>query len=124
MRRQKSRYLLKMQKKFFKKQMISFREKVFRIVRRIPKGKTMSYKQVAFLAGKPRAWRIAGNILNQNQNSKIPCHRVIKADGRVGGYRYGIKKKIALLKKEGVVVKKRGVVPSKKTRIVITDENE
>jgi len=70
----------------------------------------MSYKEVAFLIGSPMAWRAVGNILNTNKNPKIPCHRVIKSDGKVGGYRYGIKKKTALLKKEGMVVKKRRIV--------------
>jgi len=56
-------------------------------------------------AGKPRAWRAAGNILNKNRDPKIPCHRVIRADGRVGGYREGITMKVALLKKEDVVIK-------------------
>ena len=70
----------------------------------------MSYKEVAFLIGSPGAWRAVGSILNTNKNPKIPCHRVIKSDGKIGGYRYGTKKKTALLKKEGVVVKKRRVV--------------
>lgn len=70
----------------------------------------MSYKQVAFLIDSSKAWRAVGNVLNTNKNLKIPCHRVIKSDGKIGGYRYGTKKKTALLKKEGVVVKKRRVV--------------
>jgi len=70
----------------------------------------MSYKEVAFLVGSPRTWRAVGNVLNTNKDIKIPCHRVIKSDGKIGGHRYGIKKKIALLKKEGVVVKRRRIV--------------
>jgi len=70
----------------------------------------MSYKQVAFLIGSSRAWRAVGNILNTNKDLKIACHRVIKTNKLVGGYRLGTKDKIALLKKEGVVVKKRRVV--------------
>ena len=70
----------------------------------------MSYKKVAFLIGSSRVWRAVGNVLNTNKNSKIPCHRVIKSDGKVGGYRYGTKKKATLLKKEGVVVKRRRIV--------------
>ena len=64
----------------------------------------MTYKKVAKLAGRPKAWRAVGNILNRNQNPKIPCHRVIKSDGRVGGYNYGERKKIALLKEEGIII--------------------
>jgi methylated-DNA-[protein]-cysteine S-methyltransferase len=92
--------------------MISFRKKVFRIVRRIPKGKVKTYKEVAKAAGSSAAFRAVGNILNKYDASKIKilCHRVIRTDGKIGGYRYGTKKKAALLKKEGVVVKNRRVV--------------
>ncbi len=92
--------------------MTSFREKVFDVVRKIPKGKVKTYKEVARVAGKPAAFRAVGNILNKYDASKIkiPCHRIIRTDGGVGGYRYGTKKKIALLKKEGMVIKKRRVV--------------
>ena len=86
--------------------MLSFREKVYRVVRNIPKGKALSYNQVAFLAGRPRAGRAVGNILNKNPNpGVVPCHRVIKADKSIGGYSKGTKRKISLLKKEGVVIR-------------------
>jgi O-6-methylguanine DNA methyltransferase len=70
----------------------------------------LSYKQVANLAGKPKAYRAVGNILNKNKNIKIPCHRVVKFYGKVGGYRYGPKRKASLLKKEGVIIKNDKVV--------------
>jgi len=81
----------------------NFQKKVYHVVRKIPRGRIMTYKTVAKLAGSPRAWRAVGNILNKNKNPKIPCHRVIRADGKIGGYNRGIKKKIALLKKEGAI---------------------
>lgn len=81
--------------------MTGFKEKIFSIVRRIPKGKTLTYKQVAVKAGRPRAFRAVGNILNTNYDPKIPCHRVIRSDGKVGGWNRGGAKKIRLLKKEG-----------------------
>ena len=56
----------------------NFKQKVLKIVAKIPQGKTLTYKQVAKLAGKPRAYRAVGNILNKNYNPKIPCHRVIR----------------------------------------------
>lgn len=87
--------------------MSSFQEKVYQVVKKIPKGKVLTYKELAKQAGRPRAWRAVGNILSKNKNPKIPCHRVIRSDGRVGGYKEGTKKKITLLKKEGVVIKKR-----------------
>ncbi len=72
------------------------------IVKKIPAGKTMSYKAVAQRTGRPQAWRAVGNILNKNRDPEIPCHRVIRSDGSIGGYNRGIKKKRALLQKEGV----------------------
>ena|SRR3989344_37701 len=80
----------------------SFRSKVYKIVKSIPKGKTMSYKEVAKRAGSPRACRAAGNILNKNYDPKIPCHRVIKSDGTPGGYNRGKEKKFVILKEEGL----------------------
>ena len=91
--------------------MPSFQEKVYRVVSKIPKGNVLSYGQVALLVGRPRAGRAVGNILNKNFNpALVPCHRVIKSDGRVGGYRKGTKRKIALLKKEGVIIRNNRVV--------------
>ena len=89
---------------------ISFREKVYQVVKSIPKGRVLNYKEVAEKAGSPLAWRAVGNILNKNKNSNIPCHRVIRSDKRVGGYKKGTEKKISLLKKEGVVIKSKKVV--------------
>lgn len=61
----------------------------------------MTYGEVARRAGKPGAARAVGNILSKNYDPKIPCHRVIRADGGMGGYNRGVNKKIDLLKKEG-----------------------
>ncbi len=80
-----------------------FRKKVLGVVSRIPRGKILSYKEVARRAGRPRAYRAVGNILNKNHNPKIPCHRVIRSDGKAGGYNRGVKNKILLLKKEAGV---------------------
>jgi len=79
---------------------MDFKQRVLKIVSKIPKGKTMSYKEVAKRAGSPRAYRAVGNILSKNFNPKIPCHRVIRADGKPGGYNRGTKNKICLLKSE------------------------
>lgn len=96
-----------MPKKFSKKP-TNFSQKVYNIVKKIPKGKVLTYKEVAELVGKPRAWRAVGNILNKS--SGIPCHRVISSDGKVGGYRGGTRKKATLLKKEGMIIISRRVV--------------
>ena len=85
--------------------MITFREKVLKIVSQIPKGKILTYKEVARRAHRPNAYRAVGNILNKNYDPQIPCHRVIRSDGKIGGYNRGAKKKELLLKKEGVKLK-------------------
>lgn len=85
--------------------MASFKEKVLRTVKKIPQGKTLSYKQVAEKAGNPGAWRAVGCILSRNYNPDVPCHRVICSDGSVGGYnRGGPTQKKKLLKKEGCLL--------------------
>jgi methylated-DNA-[protein]-cysteine S-methyltransferase len=78
-----------------------FRKRVLAIVAKIPKGKTMTYGQVARRAGKTGAARGVGAIMAANRDKRIPCHRVIRADGDLGGYN-GLqgKSKLALLKKE------------------------
>ena len=84
-----------------------FSELVYKVVKRIPKGKVLTYKEVAEKCGRPKAFRAVGNILNQNYNPKIPCHRVIRSDGKIGGYNRGEKQKVLRLKKEGVTFKKK-----------------
>ena len=82
----------------------SFTEKVLIVVRKIPKGKVMTYGQVARRAGSPRASRAVGSIMKANFDKNVPCHRVIKADGTVGTYnRGGPNAKLRLLRKEGSV---------------------
>ena len=94
-----------MLKKFSKKPTTSFRQKVYSLVRTILVGKTLSYKKVAQLAGRPKAWRAVGNALNKNTDAEIPCHRVVRSDGLLGGYNKGGDKKAFLLKQEGVKIK-------------------
>lgn len=79
-----------------------FAERVRDVVRKIPKGKTMSYAQVAQRAGSPGAFRAVGTIMKHNFDITVPCHRVIRADGSVGEYnRGGSAAKLKLLKREG-----------------------
>lgn len=86
--------------------MKSFNEKVLDIVRKIPKGKTMTYKQVATKAGSPNASRAVGSIMKANYKPDVPCHRVIRSDGKVGDYnRGGSMAKAKLLQKEGAIIK-------------------
>ncbi len=80
----------------------TFTEFVKYVVRRIPQGKVLTYKQVATRAGSPGASRAVGSIMKANHDKTVPCHRVILSDGKVGEYnRGGPSKKLALLKKEG-----------------------
>jgi len=84
--------------------MSEFKDKVFNIVKKIPKGKVLSYKQVAEKSGSPRAYRAVGSIMKSNFDKNIPCHRVIKSNGKVGEYnRGGRQAKIKLLKKEKAI---------------------
>ncbi len=71
---------------------------------KIPKGKTLTYKEVARIAGSPNAYRAVGSILKTNYDSKIPCHRVVKSDGSLGNYnRGGNEAKMKILKSEGAL---------------------
>ena len=88
----------------------NFKTAIYEVVKKISKRQVLTYKKVSQLAGMPRAWRAVGNILNKNRDSKVPCHRVIKSDGKIGGYNQGIKKKIALLMKEGVKIENKRVI--------------
>jgi methylated-DNA-[protein]-cysteine S-methyltransferase len=82
----------------------TFTDRVREVVRKIPKGEVMTYKQVAKKAGSPNASRAVGMIMSKNYDPKIPCHRVIRSDGTMGGYnRGGISAKRKILTAEGVV---------------------
>lgn len=87
---------------------LSFQDKVYYAVSQIPRGRVMTYQQVAQRIGQPRAYRAVGNALNKNTYTWVPCHRVIRSDGRVGGYREGNWLKEALLKKERAPVFRQG----------------
>jgi len=79
-----------------------FADKVYAVVARIPKGKVMTYKEVAAKAGKPGAARAVGTLMSHNYNPAVPCHRVVRSDGRIGDYnRGGAPRKLELLWEEG-----------------------
>jgi len=85
--------------------MTNFKKRVLRIVSDIPKGEMLTYKQVAELSGSPRAYRAVGSIMKSNNNPDVPCHRVVKSNGGVGGYNRagGSKRKEEILKNEGAI---------------------
>lgn len=85
--------------------MKNFTERVLDVVKGIPKGTVLSYKQVAIRAGSPNAVRAVGTAMKNNYDPIVPCHRVIRSDGSIGMYNRGIDKKKALLAKEGYILK-------------------
>ena len=84
-----------------------FQLKVWNFLKKIPRGKVKTYSEVAKLIGKPLAVRAVANAIGKNPLApQIPCHRVIRSDGSLGGYsgKGGIKTKRLLLKKEGITL--------------------
>ena len=83
----------------------SFSERCYEILCRVPKGKVTTYAAIAE-ALNTKAYRAVGQAMSRNPNApRVPCHRVVRSDGMLGGYAFGLKKKIALLSAEGVTVK-------------------
>jgi len=85
----------------------SFQLKVWSYLKKIPRGNVKTYSQIAKEIGKPLAVRAVANAIGKNPcPPKIPCHRVIRSDGSLGGYsgKGGIKTKKMLLKKEGITL--------------------
>jgi methylated-DNA-[protein]-cysteine S-methyltransferase len=79
----------------------AFEKKVYAAVSKIPRQEVRSYKWVAARIGHPKAWRAVGNALNKNPYmGKVPCHRVIRSDGSIGGFAKGTGRKRDLLKSE------------------------
>jgi methylated-DNA-[protein]-cysteine S-methyltransferase len=81
-----------------------FTRRVLAAVRRIPIGRVATYGDVAAAAGRPRASRAVGNIMRECRARDVPCHRVIAAGGRLGGYGGNLELKRALLRAEGLIV--------------------
>jgi len=86
---------------------MGFQQEVLELVKKIPKGKVTTYKEIGkALNRRGRVYRAIGKALHDNKYPVIiPCHRVVASDGSLGGYSLGLKKKISLLKKEGIAVK-------------------
>ena len=80
--------------------MKSFMNNVLLVVKKIRAGQVLTYKEVATRAGNSKAARAVGAILRTNYNPAIPCHRVVRTDGALGGYNRGISEKQKILNKE------------------------
>lgn len=104
------------------KKKLSFKEKVWAATKFIPRGKVSTYKEISRIINQPRAFRAVGQALNKNRNlyppkfsekilagEKIPCHRVVRSNGFIGGYLKGQREKIRILKKEGIQIKNRRI---------------
>ena len=83
----------------------TFVARVLAVVRRIPPGRVSTYGEVAEMAGRPRAARAVGNIMSNCQRPDVPCHRVVAAGGRLGGYGGREALKRSLLAAEGVTLR-------------------
>lgn len=88
----------------------TFNERCYALLKQIPKGKVTTYKLLAEALG-TTAYRAVGNAMARNPDLVVvPCHRVVKSDGTLGGYREGLPRKIELLEEEGVHIKAGKVV--------------
>ena len=83
---------------------MGFRDEVYKAAKQIPRGRVSTYKEIARALGS-RGYRAVGQALHVNPfASSVPCHRVVSSDGSLGGFASGVRRKLLLLKKEGVVV--------------------
>lgn len=92
----------------------NFSQRCYKLLCQVPKGQVTTYKDLA-LKLNSKAYRAVGNAMNRNPDApKVPCHRVIKSNGEVGGYAHGTEKKIKILRKEGIEIKDGRVVNLKR----------
>ncbi|MFH1770840.1 MAG: MGMT family protein [archaeon] len=88
----------------------AFEEKIYSKLRKVPRGRVTTYKELA-RAVKSKGYRAVGQAMHKNPYApQVPCHRVVSSNGGIGGFASGIKKKIAMLKEEGVLVRDGRVV--------------
>ena len=83
---------------------MDFSKRVYQAAKNIPKGKVSTYKEIA-ISLNSKAYRAVGNALNKNQSKNVPCHRVVKSNGCIGGFNGGVKKKTEMLRRDGVIAR-------------------
>jgi len=94
--------------------MAKFQASVLGLVSKVPRSKVTTYKELARALGRPHAWRAVANALARNPHPiKIPCHRVVRSDGKIGGYKLGTKQKVKLLAAENIEVQNGKILISK-----------
>ena len=99
---------------------LNFQESVLNMVKQIPEGKVTTYGEIAKgLTGSVRAARAVGQAVATNPYPVVvPCHRVVRSDGGIGGYSLGVDKKIKLLRAEGIEIKGRKVLNFEQSRFL------
>ena len=91
--------------------MTKFQSECYEALKKVPKGKVITYAGLAREIGKPKAHRAVGNAMNKNPFApKVPCHRVVKSNGELGGFADDINVKIKRLHEEGVDVQNNKIV--------------
>ena len=97
----------------------SFADLVYAKTKLIPRSRVTTYGQIAQAIGNPKASRAVGNALNCNPYAPVvPCHRVVRSDGKIGGFAHGARAKAGLLLKDGVKVKDGKIVDFEKKLFV------
>ena len=88
----------------------TFNQRCYDLLLQIPKGKVTTYREIAHALG-TKAYRAVGQAMNRNPNLvRVPCHRVVKSNGEVGGYAGGENEKIKLLLEEGIAIRKNKIL--------------
>ncbi|MFH1452000.1 MAG: MGMT family protein [archaeon] len=88
----------------------TFSERCYKLLKKVPKGRVTTYKEIA-RALNSKAYRAVGTAMNKNPYApKVPCHRVINSDGKIGGFASGTKNKIKIIKSEGIKLKNNKIV--------------
>ena len=96
--------------------MTKFQSECYEALKKVPKGKVITYAGIARMVGRPKAHRAVGSAMNKNPYApQVPCHRVVKSNGDLGGFATDIKVKIKRLQKEGVVVSDNKIVDFQST---------
>jgi len=91
--------------------MTSFQSQCYKALKKVPPGKVITYGGLAEMIGRPKAHRAVGSAMNKNPFApKVPCHRVVKSNGDLGGFSIDIKVKIKRLQEEGVMVSNNKII--------------
>ena len=91
--------------------MTQFQSECYKALKKVPSGNVITYSGLASMIGRPRAHRAVGSAMNKNPFApEVPCHRVVKSNGDLGGFATDIKVKIKRLQKEGVMISNNKIV--------------